>query len=171
MLRASKTYKGWWSQGSWPSPLEGVAEALRGALLLREWLRCPFSPTGPFPSRDICSPCVCVLEYWNLNSRSCGPRSVSVHHPEHTGNKKSSELCCTQARHRGSAAMANAPRQLQWFPSVHYLPECSLKRAFVWSPARTVLWKESTFLTESMKHALCPSSSFIWWDTYFLFTT
>ena len=63
MLRASKTYKGWSPQGSWLSPLEGVAEALRGALLLREWLRCPFSPTGPFPPQDVCSPCVCVLEY------------------------------------------------------------------------------------------------------------
>ena len=46
MLRASKTYKGWSPQGSWCSPLEGEAEALRGALLLREWPRRPFSPTG-----------------------------------------------------------------------------------------------------------------------------
>ena len=58
MLRASKTYKGWSLQGSWRSPLEGVAEALRGALLLREWPCRPFSPTGPFPPQDVCSPCV-----------------------------------------------------------------------------------------------------------------
>ena len=47
MLRAWKTYKGWSRQGSWCSPLEGVAEAIRGTILLREWPRYPFSPTGP----------------------------------------------------------------------------------------------------------------------------
>ena len=52
MLRASKTYKGWSQQGSWRSPLEGVAKALRGALLLRE------RPRVPFPPQDVCSPCV-----------------------------------------------------------------------------------------------------------------
>ena len=54
MLQASKTYKGRSPQGSWRSPLEGVAEALRGALLLREW------PPVPFPPQDVCSLCVCV---------------------------------------------------------------------------------------------------------------
>ena len=54
MLRASKTYKGWSPQGSWPSPFEGVAEVLRGALLLREWPHRPFSPTGPLQSVCMC---------------------------------------------------------------------------------------------------------------------
>ena len=60
MLRASKTYKGWSPQGSWPSPLEGVAEELRGALLLREWLRRPFSPNR--------TSVVHVYVYWNTET-------------------------------------------------------------------------------------------------------
>ena len=59
MLRASKTYKGGSPQGSGPSPLEGVAEALRGALLLREWPHRPFSPTGHL---------VLVYVYWNTET-------------------------------------------------------------------------------------------------------
>ena len=59
----------------------------QGALLLREWLRhsealssWESGRTVPFPPQDLCSPCVCVLEYWNLSSRSCGPRSASLSH-------------------------------------------------------------------------------------------
>ena len=59
MLRAWKTYKGWLRQGSECSPLEGVAEAIRGTLLLREWPRHRFSPTGPLLSVCVCV-CVCV---------------------------------------------------------------------------------------------------------------
>ena len=68
MLRASKTYKGWSPQGSWCSPLEGVAEALRGALLLREWPRL-------FPHR---MSVVHVYVYWNTETPTAdlaGPRS------------------------------------------------------------------------------------------------
>ena len=60
MLRASKTYKGWSPQGSWPSPLEGVAEVLRGALLLREWPR-----PSLFPHR---TSVVRVYVYWNTET-------------------------------------------------------------------------------------------------------
>ena len=66
MLRASKTYKGWSPQGSWPSPLEGVAEALRGALLLREWPHRPFSPTGHL---------VLVYVYWNTETSTADLRA------------------------------------------------------------------------------------------------
>ena len=50
MLRAWKTYKGCSRQGSGRSPLEGVAEVIRGTLLLREWSGSPFPytrTTGP----------------------------------------------------------------------------------------------------------------------------
>ena len=55
MLEAWKTYKGWSRQGSWCSPLEGVAEAIRGIVLLREWLGRPFPPTGPLQSMCMCT--------------------------------------------------------------------------------------------------------------------
>ena len=48
---AKKNNKTLSRQGSWGSPLEGVAEALRSTLLFREWPPCPFStPTGPLQS-------------------------------------------------------------------------------------------------------------------------
>ena len=56
MLRARKTYKGWSRQGSWCSPSEWPrrSEALSSSESGR---------AVPFPLQDLCSPCVCVLEY------------------------------------------------------------------------------------------------------------
>ena len=71
MLRARKTYKGWSRQGSWCSPSEWP----RRSEALSSW---ESGHAVPFPPQDLCSQCVCILEYWNLNSRSCGLRSATL---------------------------------------------------------------------------------------------
>ena len=60
MLRASKTYKGWSPQGSWPSPLEGVA---RGAERCSSVER--VAAPSLFPHR---TSVVRVYVYWNAET-------------------------------------------------------------------------------------------------------
>ena len=85
MLRASKTYKGWSPQGSWPSPLEAVAEALRSALLCesgRGAERCSplerVAAPSLFPHR---TSVVRVYVYWNTATSTADLAGRDLRHP------------------------------------------------------------------------------------------